>query len=215
MRRINRSKVPTIEEIQYLYNKGNEEELRALNETLAKRSNQRLTSLKKAGFDATAAMSRAESDIKNLGITKGRYSRSKKLDIEQLYKQVKSEANFLRWQTSTVSGELERREKIWDSLTTQSIDEKTGEIKEPVISLLGVDDVESYKKSFLKFLDSNAWEELKKHLYTQKNILLDKAGEAISSGANIQDLVDAITKYKEGESDNDLLSIWDNWTSVK
>lgn len=209
-----KSDVPTIEEINALYQANDEEGLRALNERLAKRSNQRMITLKKAGLDETAAISRAKKDIKDLDITTGKYSRSKKLDIESVYKQVKSEANFLRWQTSTVSGELQRRERIWDSLTSQRIDEK-GNITEPVISLLGVDDVEAYKKSFLKFLDSNAWEELKKHLYTSKNILLDKAGEAISSGANLQDLKDAIQKYKEGDKDLDWITIWDNWTSVK
>lgn len=213
MKRV-KSDVPTIEEINALYQANDEEGLRALNERLAKRSNQRMTTLKKAGLDETAAISRAKKDIKDLDITTGKYSRSKKLDIESVYKQVKSEANFLRWQTSTVSGELQRRERIWDSLTSQRIDEK-GNIQEPVISLLGVDDVEAYKKSFLKFLDSNAWEELKKHLYTSKNILLDKAGEAISSGANLQDLKDAIQKYKEGDKDLDWITIWDNWTSVK
>lgn len=213
MKRV-KSDVPTIEEINALYQANDEEGLRALNERLAKRSNQRMTTLKKAGLDETAAISRAKKDIKDLDITTGKYSRSKKLDIESVYKQVKSEANFLRWQTSTVSGELQRRERIWDSLTSQRIDEK-GNITEPVISLLGVDDVEAYKKSFLKFLDSNAWEELKKHLYTSKNILLDKAGEAISSGANLQDLKDAIQKYKEGDKDLDWITIWDNWTSVK
>lgn len=213
MKRV-KSDVPTIEEINALYQANDEEGLRALNERLAKRSNQRMTTLKKAGLDETAAISRAKKDIKDLDITTGKYSRSKKLDIESVYKQVKSEANFLRWQTSTVSGELQRRERIWDSLTSQRIDEK-GDIAEPVISLLGVDDVEAYKKSFLKFLDSNAWEELKKHLYTSKNILLDKAGEAISSGANLQDLKDAIQKYKEGDKDLDWITIWDNWTSVK
>lgn len=213
MKRV-KSDVPTIEEINALYQANDEEGLRALNERLAKRSNQRMTTLKKAGLDETAAISRAKKDIKDLDITTGKYSRSKKLDLESVYKQVKSEANFLRWQTSTVSGELQRRERIWDSLTSQRIDEK-GNIQEPVISLLGIDDIEAYKKSFLKFLDSNAWEELKKHLYTSKNILLDKAGEAISSGANLQDLKDAIQKYKEGDKDLDWITIWDNWSSVK
>ena len=212
MKRVS-SDVPTIEEIQSLYDKGNIEELRAMNERLAKRSNQRMTSLKKAGFDETAAISRAKKDIKDIKITTGKYSRSKKLDLDTLYKQVKSEANFLRWQTSTVSGELQRRERIWEGLTSQRINEE-GKIVDPVISLLGVEDVEAYKKKFLKFLDTNAWEELKKHLYTKTNILLDEAGEAISSGANIQDLKDAIQKYMDGDHSKDLITIWDNWISI-
>ena len=208
-----KSDVPTIEEIQSLYKKGDIEQLRALNERLAKRSNQRMTSLKKAGLDTTAAMTRAKRDIENIGISSGRFSRSKKLSAEDLYTQVKSEANFLRWQTSTVSGEIKRREKIWESLTTQRIDEETGEIKNPAIDLSGVEDIDAFKKNFLKFLDDGAWEELKKHIYT-KNIL-NEAGEAIAAGASVEELSEAMSNYVNGNTEDDLLTIWDNWTSVK
>lgn len=207
------SDVPTIEEIQSLYKNGDIEELRALNERLAKRSNQRMTSLKKAGLDTTAAITRAQRDIENIGISSGRFSRSRKLSAEDLYKQVKSEANFLRWQTSTVSGEIKRREKIWESLTTQRIDEETGDIKNPAIDLSGVEDIDAFKKNFLKFLDDGAWEELKKHIYT-KNIL-NEAGEAIAAGASVEELSEAMKNYVNGNTEDDLLTIWDNWTSVK
>lgn len=208
-----KSDVPTIEEIQSLYKKGDIEQLRALNERLAKRSNQRMTSLKKAGLDTTAAMTRAQRDIENIGISSGRFSRSKKMSAEDLYQQVKSEANFLRWQTSTVSGEIKRREKIWESLTTQRIDEETGDIKNPAIDLSGVEDIDAFKKNFLKFLDDGAWEELKKHIYT-KNIL-NEAGEAIAAGASVEELSKAMENYVNGNTEDDLLTIWDNWTSVK
>lgn len=207
------SDVPTIEEIQSLYKKGDIEQLRDLNERLAKRSNQRMTSLKKAGLDTTAAMTRAQRDIENIGISSGRFSRSKKMSAEDLYQQVKSEANFLRWQTSTVSGEIKRREKIWESLTTQRIDEETGDIKNPAIDLSGVEDIDAFKKNFLKFLDDGAWEELKKHIYT-KNIL-NEAGEAIAAGASVEELSEAMKNYVNGNTEDDLLTIWDNWTSVK
>lgn len=207
------SEVPTIEQIQSLYNKGDIEGLRALNEKLAKRSNQRMISLKKAGLDTTAAMTRAQRDIENIGISSGRFSRSKKLSAEDLYKQVKSETNFLRWQTSTVSGEIKRREKIWESLTSQRIDEQTGDIKNPAIDLSGVEDIDAFKKNFLKFLDDGAWEELKKHIYT-KNIL-NEAGEAIAAGASVEELSEAMKNYVNGNTEDDLLTIWDNWTSVK
>lgn len=208
-----KSDVPTIEEIQSIYKKGDIEQLRALNERLAKRSNQRMTSLKKSGLDTTAAMTRAQRDIKNLGISSGKFSRSKKMSAEDLYNQVKSEANFLRWQTSTVSGEIKRREKIWESLTTQRIDEETGDIKNPAIDLSGVEDIDAFKKNFLKFLDDGAWEELKKHIYT-KNIL-NEAGEAIAAGASVEELSEAMKNYVNGNTEDDLLTIWDNWTSVK
>ena len=93
-----------------------------------------------------------------------------------------------------------------------TIDEETGDIKDPVIDLSGVEDIDAFKKNFLKFLDDGAWEELKKHIYT-KNIL-NEAGEAISAGADINDLADAIRDYNNNETEDDLLTIWDNWTSV-
>lgn len=118
----------------------------------------------------------------------------------------------MRWQTSTVSGEMKRREEIWEGLISQKIDEKTGDIKEPVIDLSGVTDIDAFKKKFLEFLDTNAWEEIKKHLYT-KNIL-NEAGEAISAGASVEDLTEAMNSYMNGETDEDLFTIWDSWTSV-
>lgn len=205
--------VPSIEEIQNLYRKGDIEALRGLNETLAKRSNQRLTTLEKAGLDTTAAYKRVTDKLSDFDFAKNdRFSRSRKLSLDQLYDQVRSESNFLRWQTSTVSGEMKRREEIWEGLVSQKIDEKTGDIKEPVIDLSGVTDIDAFKKKFLEFLDTNAWEEIKKHLYT-KNIL-NEAGEAISAGASVEDLTEAMNSYMNGETDEDLFTIWDSWTSV-
>ena len=219
--------VPTTEYLRQLYEAGDIEALRLQNEVLAKRANTRLSALEKAGLDTTAAYKRAIKSVQNLDVSKSdRFSRSKKLDIDDLYSQVKDEANFLRWQTSTVSGEVKRRKQIWESLTTQHIDSETGEIKQPTISLDVITSnlpegatgseidaaIEQYKNNFLEFLDSNAWEDFKKHMYS-KHILND-AGEAIAAGASIEDLNEAFRTYKEGKTDDDLFTIWDDWTSV-
>lgn len=208
-----RGTVPTTEYIQSLYNEGKINELRQLNETLAKRTNERMRQLEKNDFDSTAAYQRAKSFIDKSAFSKNnRFSRSKKIDAEELVKQVKQEANFLRWQTSTVAGEMKRREKIFDTLTSQQINPKTGEIEEPLIDIPSDMDYDAFKKSFLDFLDSGAWDELKKHLYYHD--ILKDAGEAISKGASVESLVEAIKDYTGGDKTNDLINIWDNWTNV-
>ena len=209
-----RSAVPSIEQIRSMYESDDLSGLQALNEMLAKRSNERMRQLEKYDFDSTAAYKRAQSFIDKSEYAKNnRFSRSKKMDIDSLYDQVKQEANFLRWQTSTVKGEMERREKVFDSLTSQRINPTTGEIEEPVINIPSDMDMDVFKKKFLKFLDSNAWAELKKHIY-QANIL-NEAGEAIAAGADINELKQAITDYVNQDIDDDLPTIWENWTSVK
>lgn len=217
--RQSRASVPTTEYIQSLYNNGDEEALRALNETLGKRSNERLRQLEKADFDTTAAYKRATDFIKKSDYGKNnRFSRSKKIELDDLYAQVKQEANFLRWQTSTVKGELERREKIFDALTSQHINPKTGNIEEPYVQVPQGMDRDVFKDKFLKFLDDKSWETIKKHMY-QSNIL-NEAGEAIAAGASIEDLKGALQSYIDGEINEetgepyDLLSIWDDWTKV-
>ena len=106
-----RAKIPTIEEINSLYNKGDIEALRAINEKLAKRANQRIAEFEKRGME-TAAYTRAKGFIqeyKELGNGKN-FSRRKSLDIDDLMTNIKEESKFLRSQTSTVSGEMKRRE---------------------------------------------------------------------------------------------------------
>ena len=219
--------VPTTEYLRQLYEAGDIEGLRLQNEILAKRANTRLSALEKAGLDTTAAYKRATKSIKDLDVSKtDRFSRSKKLDIDELYNQVKDESNFLRWQTSTPAGEIKRREAIWESLTTQSVDPETKEIIQPYLDLSDAyknlpenaspEDVdkaiENYKKNFLDFLDSNAWEDIKKRLYSSH--ILNDAGEAVAAGASVEDLNEAYRSYKEGETDKDLFTIWSEWTSV-
>ena len=219
--RQSRAVVPTTEYIQSLYQSGDIEALRALNETLAKRSNERLRQLEKADFDTTAAYNRATDFIKESGASKSnRFSRSKKIEIDDLYDQVKQEANFLRWQTSTVAGELKRREEIYKSLFEQRIDEETGNIVNPPLDLpSGVTDIDAFKKKFLDFLDTKSWETIKKHIY-QSNIL-NEAGEAVAAGASLEDLKDALQRYTDGEVNpetgkkDDLITIWRDWTSIK
>lgn len=203
-----KAKIPTIQEIDNLYRSGDVDALRALNEKLAKRANQRMKELEKRGFE-TAAYTRAKGYIqeyKELG-NGVNFSRRKSLDIDDLVQNIKEESNFLRSKTSTASGELDRREKIFDTLTKK---DKSG--KSIIPSVSEVDNRDQYKRKFLDFLDSDVWSEIKKSLYADTNITMDEAGEAIASGASIADLEKAFNDYLEGE-ETDLFEIWDNWRS--
>ena len=203
-----RSKLPTIQEIDNLYKKGDIEALREWNEKLAKRANQRMKEFEKRGME-TAAYNRAQGYIqeyKELGNGKN-FSRRKSLDIDDLVQNIKEESKFLRSQTSTVSGEMKRREKIFNTLTKK---DKSGKSIIPTVS--EVDDKDTYKKKFLDFLDTDVWNEIKKSLYADTNITMDEAGEAIANGATVQDLEKAFNDYLSGE-ETDIFEMWDNWRS--
>lgn len=200
-----KTKIPTVQEIDNLYRSGDIEALRAINEKLAKRANQRLAEFDKRDME-TAAVTRAKGFIqeyKELGNGKN-FSRRKSMDIDDLVLNIKEESKFLRSQTSTVSGEMKRREKIFNTLTKK---DKNGKSIIPTVSK---EETDSYKKKFLDFLDSDVWSEIKKTLYSDTNITMDEAGEAIASGASVEDLEAAFSDYLEGE-ETDLFEIWDNW----
>lgn len=202
-----KTKIPTVQEIDNLYKSGDIESLRAINEKLAKRANQRLAEFDKRDME-TAAVTRAKGFIqeyKELGNGKN-FSRRKSMDIDDLVLNIKEESKFLRSQTSTVSGEMKRREKIFNTLTKK---DKNGKSIIPTVS---EEETDSYKKKFLDFLDSDVWSDIKKSLYSDTNITMDEAGEAIASGASVEDLEAAFSDYLEGE-ETDLFEIWDNWRS--
>lgn len=203
-----RGAIPTIQEIESLYNKGDVEALRKINETLAKRANQRIKEFEDRGME-TAAYNRAKGYIqeyKELGNGEN-FSRRKSLDIDDLVQNIKEESKFLRSQTSTVSGEMKRREKIFNTLT------KKDENGKAIINVPDEQDIDTYKKKFLDFLDTDVWSEIKKSLYADTNITMDEAGEAIAAGASVDDLVTAYNDFLSGETDTDLFEIWDNWRS--
>ena len=198
-----RKDVPSIEYITNLYESGNLQELRSINETLAKRANWRLSDLENKGLDSSAAYTRATyylSEVSDYS-SGDRFSRSKQMDIDSLYEQIKQESNFLRWQTSTAAGERERRERVFNTLEEKNLIE----IPENM-------DKDAFKDKFLRFLSDDAWTEIKKHLYHKD--ILNEAGEAIAAGASVQELSQAMTDYMTGETSEDILTIWDNWKSA-
>ncbi len=202
-----RLKIPTTQQIESLYESGNIAALTEMNEKLAKAANTRLGRLEKADLEGTAAYKRASYYLGEVSdySSGNRFSRSKKMDIDSLYEQLKEESKFLRSQTSTVSGEKSRRDKIFDSLTQG----RNG--KEPAVTIPEGVDVDEFKQKFLDFLDDDYWKEIKKNIYT-KNIL-NEAGEAIAAGASLDDLKSALDDYMTKDI-GDIDSIWEDWISV-
>ena len=207
--------LPTQQQIDELVKRGDIEQLKAINERLAKTANQRMAQLYKSGVKHSSALERAKYYTEQVSEvqTGGVFSRSKKLSLDTYAEQISEELIFLRSQSSTVSGEKERRfEKSFETLTTG---------KNPYLDL--PDDVEIpddyqgtrqeyFKEKFEEFLKADVWKDVYKFIYTTENNVLQQAGEAIAKGANIQDLKDAYKQYLRNEID--IYSMWDNWVSV-
>ena len=207
--------LPTQQQIDELVKRGDIEQLKAINERLAKTANQRMAQLYKSGVKHSSALERAKYYTEQVSEvqTGGVFSRSKKLSLDTYAEQISEELIFLRSQSSTVSGEKERRfEKSFETLTTG---------KNPYLDL--PDDVEIpedyqgtrqeyFKEKFEDFLKADVWKDVYKFIYTTENNVLQQAGEAIARGANIQDLKDAYKQYLRNEID--IYSMWDNWVSV-
>ena len=207
--------LPSQQQIDDLVSSGNIEELRALNEKLAKTANQRMSQLYQSGIKETEALKRAKyyteqvSEIQSGGV----FSRSKKLTLEQYAEQISEELIFLRSETSTVTGtKQERAEKSFEALTEG--ENPYLEIPENIEvpgDWQGSKD-EYFKEKFFKFLETDAWKDIKKFLYSTDTNILQKAGEAIARGANVKDLVNNYKNYLKGETS--IFSMWDDWISI-
>lgn len=202
--------IPTTQEINDLalkaYN-GDEaasQELADLNNRIAKRANERMRDLERKGLSGTAAYNRAKGFIQDADFgAAGRnyFSQSRKLTPDDAAENIINASTFLRSQTSTSAGEMSRRDEIWNSL----IDHNVIDIAEH--------DPDEYRRRFMDFLNTNAWKDIKKFMYTEGSGILKDAGEAIQNGAKIEDLTRAFKDYERG-ADTDLMEIWDNWTSA-
>ena len=227
--------LPTMQQIEAIAASGDVEQLRAINERLAKTANQRMRQLEKSGYEGTAAYKIAkdfiwqEADYTHGGV----FSRSKDLKEDQLVEQIEKEVTFLRSKTSTVSGEKARRQKIFESLTTEHTIQQEGQsyTVPAVINLdeLGIQVPSEYKgekndyfrDKFFDFLDENVWKDVKKFLYvapedytkSTRTKLVDQASEAIARGADVNELKELYKQYLRNEIS--IFDVWDKWTSVK
>lgn len=165
-------------------------ELGRLNSKYGRAANQRARELEKRGLE-TGAYIRAQEET---GKEKPRFSQAKTGDAESLVRSLEQTTKFLNYQTSMVSGEMLRRENIMKGM------ERAGY------------NVGSNRDAFLRFLDSNAWTEIR-GMFGSKDAM-QRVSDALESGADIEDLILAYQEFEQGESEaEDILQVWDGWTN--
>ena len=160
---------------------------------LAKRANVRLKALEDARLTSSPAYKRAEIWLKK--DSRRRFSESKKLDAESLRAQAYELNTFLESNSSTLTGELQRRaglEKLMPNATKKE------------------------KNEMRRFLESAAFSEMQK-----ANIgynIVREAAEAIISGKKVSDLKkiysDFLKQEKQGKFEMDIIDVWDLWTGA-
>ena len=154
-------------------------ELGRLNSKYGRAANQRARELEKRGME-TGAYIRAREET---GKDRPRFSQAKTGDAESLMRSLEQTTKFLNYQTSSVSGEMKRRENIMQGM------ERAGY------------NVGKDKDAFLRFLDSNAWTEIR-GMFGSKDAM-QRVSDALESGADIEDLILAYQEFERGESDAD------------
>lgn len=165
-------------------------ELGRLNSKYGRAANQRARELEKRGLE-TGAYIRAQEET---GKEKPRFSQAKTGDAESLIRSLEQTTKFLNYQTSMVSGEMLRRENIMKGM------ERAGY------------NVGSNRDAFLRFLDSNAWTEIR-GMFGSKDAM-QQVSDALESGADIEDLILAYQEFEQGESEaEDILQVWDGWAN--
>lgn len=176
-----RRAIPTqqqLRNLEYRAGRGDaaaEAELRSLARSMAKRANQRMVELEKAGYE-TAALNRAQYWLNEIR-GRNRYRENvKTLDMNILMDELEKSSQFLRWQTSTVAGENRRRKKILAALEDKGIEIKN-------------------EKIFLEFLDSDMWNEFKKYIGTDLQRI---AGEVLETQEDLDNLKQMFKRYQEG-----------------
>ena len=165
-------------------------ELGRLNSKYGRAANQRARELEKRGME-TGAYIRAKEET---GKDRPRFSQAKTGDAESLMCFLEKTIKFLNYQTSRVFGEMQRRNNIMQGM------ERAGY------------NVGKDKDAFLRFLDSNAWTEIR-GMFGSKDAM-QRVSDALESGADIEDLILAYQEFERGESEaEDILQVWDGWTN--
>ena len=169
---------------------GDTSALRQLNEVSSyygKKGNERIRAFEKADM-GSVALSRAQHFLKYM---EGRetFTRSKKLDAYEAYMNASEARRFLRAKTGTPTKERKRMTGVLEKLS-EPTDDRPWSIPEGL-------QTGAERKSFEKFLSSDAWEEIKNAMGSQT---MKDVSERIDQGADVQELIDA---YKESLTDKD------------
>jgi hypothetical protein len=190
-----KSEVISIRELRDLENladAGSEDaaqQLRELSRVYSKRASERMRSLERSGIN-TAALQKAQYYLDDRGRT--RFGAGKRASLDDVVENLEQARKFLTWQTSTIGGERERLNKM---LKTMERNGQIGKFSNP-----------KDRETFLNFLGSNAFADIKKYIGTN----LSEAQQAIEAGAKVEDLEKIYNQYAEGEINNPL-QVWDAW----
>lgn len=200
-----RRKNPTTQEIQeqiFYASEGDKdalEWLRRENALMSKAANERMRYLERKGYvedgKGTYAYNNAKEDLYLIGQEKFIYRKT--MSLAAIEDNMIAARTFLESQTSTIRGELKRRKNIIAGL------EKGGWIE-----FKDSKNIEKNKEEFLKFLDSDIFEDL---FFLGSGPLISQGLEAIEKGAKVTDLVNMYKEYQE-RTDVDKFNLWDSWT---
>lgn len=167
--------------------------LRESSKYYGKKGNERIVDFEKADMHSQA-LTRAQHFL-DTQMGRDRFSRSKKLDAYEAYKNASEARRFLRAKTGTV-----RREKLRESKVMEKL-EKGGYIPGGMSI--------SQKKSFSKFLRSGAWDEIKNTLGSQE---MKDIAEKLTQGYDIDELLSAYEDYDLGNID--FVEFTEGWLEV-
>lgn len=170
-----------------------------------KRANERARNLDRHGLD-TGALKQYRQNLDGNFI-----SQSRNLEIDEMVAGLKRAERFLKSQTSTVSGEMERRHKNYLSLTKPKRD-KRGRItsqsfvKPPPEGMSKL----QQERALNRFLSNKHFEELKKSLGTN---VIKEAADAINQGIPVIRLSRLYNEYVRSNEKTDIRAIWSAFTS--
>lgn len=167
--------------------------LRESSKYYGKKGNERIVDFEKADMHSEA-LTRAQHYLETQQ-GRDRFSRSGKLSAWDAYKNASEARRFLRAKTGTV-----RKEKIRESKVLEKL-EKGGYIPGGMTG--------EQKKSFSKFLRSNAWDEIKNTLGSQE---MKDIAEKLTQGYEIDELLAAYEDYDLGNID--FVEFTEGWLEV-
>ena len=158
--------------------------------TLSKRANSRLLDIEKQGLQNSPAYKRVDYYTDG---EKVRFSAaSKNKSSLEIYENLLNINKFLNSSTGSVGRYKAYKQDIANGLKDS-----------------GVFDESIDNDKIIEFLESDAWENLKKYVYTT-NTMTD-ISDALTAGAKVSDLEKAYHDFVNGDTDSDPITIFEEW----
>ena len=158
--------------------------------TLSKRANARLLDMEKQGLETSPAYKRVDYYTDG---EKVRFSAaSKNKSSIEIYENLLNINKFLNSSTGSVGKYKAYKQDIANGLKDS-----------------GVFDESIDNDKIIEFLESDAWENLKKYVYTT-NTMTD-ISDALTAGAKVSDLEKAYYDFVNGDIDSDPITIFEEW----